>query len=334
MPCFSPIKGYFVPNVGFRENTYRCSDAKPGVIPCGKCDGCYMDRVGHWTTRLGGELQTSGGDGLFLTGTFADDALPADGGLCRSHPHDFMKSLRNRLSYDAKKSGVLAPVLRYMMVGEYGGLTLRPHYHWIIIGWWPSDAEPARRSQAGELLHVSETISKCWPHGEINFGRVSSQSIGYVARGHVGKINPKAEALGYCLPHPLTGEFHDVERPFSSVSNRPGIGSEHFEQFSDDYFPSDFLIREGHRVAVPRYYAEKLKRRFNGKGAFDGEAVQSKTVAELRAPVRVVDDFAPVREAREARALDPRQKANNTPERLAVRAECLRLRLDRLKRDL
>ena len=43
------------------------------------------------------------------------------------------------------------------------------------------------------------------------------------------------------------------------MSRRPGIGTEWFDKYQSDAFPSDFLISDGKKHPVPRFYNKKLK---------------------------------------------------------------------------
>jgi len=44
------------------------------------------------------------------------------------------------------------------------------------------------------------------------------------------------------------------------MSRRPGIGAEWYQQYSSDAFPSDFLIADGKKFSVPKYYLNKLEK--------------------------------------------------------------------------
>lgn len=88
------------------------------------------------------------------------------------------------------------------------------------------------------------------------------------------------------------------------MSRRPGIGSEWYDRYSCDAFPSDFLVVDGSKRPVPRYYTNKLEE----------EAKKA------------------IKDKRKARAEE--NSANSTPERLAVREEVLNLKVKRLEREM
>ena len=43
------------------------------------------------------------------------------------------------------------------------------------------------------------------------------------------------------------------------MSRKPGIGLSFYEKWKSDFFPSDFFVRKGRKVAVPKYYLTKLE---------------------------------------------------------------------------
>lgn len=88
------------------------------------------------------------------------------------------------------------------------------------------------------------------------------------------------------------------------MSRRPGIGSDWYDKYACDAFPSDFLVIEGGKRPVPRYYTNKLEE----------------------------EEKKAIKEKRKARA--EANSANSTPERLAVREEVLNLKIQRLQREM
>lgn len=56
-----------------------------------------------------------------------------------------------------------------------------------------------------------------------------------------------------------TGECISVNPEFAVMSLRPGLGTSWYERYKSDAFPSDFLIVEGKKHPVPRFYVNKLK---------------------------------------------------------------------------
>ena len=79
-----------------------------------------------------------------------------------------------------------------------------------------------------------------------------------------------------------------------------------FDKFKTDCVPSDFLIRDGKRIRVPRGYIEKLPEH-------EKAAIKSK---------------------RRQHAKTEQAKADNTERRLMTKHESAKLRAARLKREL
>ena len=55
------------------------------------------------------------------------------------------------------------------------------------------------------------------------------------------------------------GEIIEMQPEFSTMSRRPGIGLAYYERWKKDFFPSDFYIRKGSKIAVPKYYLDRLE---------------------------------------------------------------------------
>lgn len=120
----------------------------------------------------------------FITFTYADNnCLRTDRGylsLHKKHLQDFFKRLRiSQLRGGNTKS------LKYYTVGEYGGISFRPHYHAIIFN---VQLELILKPSEITLLKHTSYDGKTpfqiqdWPHGHITIGQVSGASIGYTLK--------------------------------------------------------------------------------------------------------------------------------------------------------
>lgn len=294
MPCFKPREAYPAapPAKGVVWSSSKSyAGAVPFSLPCGSCIGCRLDKSQDWATRIVHESQLHRCNS-FVTLTFAPEHLPEDGSVSTRDLQLFMKRLRKAVG-----------TVRFFACGEYGGQGDRPHYHLILFGYDPPDRKPWRRTPSGHLVYRSATLEKVWPFGHVEVGEVTVQSAAYVARYVTKKVTGDAARDHYTRLNPVTGELVQVRPEFICMSNRPGIGSQWFEQYSTDAFPSDFVVIEGKRRPVPRYYKKKLSER---------EALL--VTAKRKERARLHSD-------------------NNTPERLTVREEVTNLRAERLKRD-
>jgi hypothetical protein len=238
----------------------------------------------------------------FLTLTYSTDNLPPNGTLDKKHFVDFMKRLRERL----REAG--HGKLKYYMCGEYGDRRQRPHYHAILFGYMPPDRVATPNNEgAANPLYRSEFLDTVWGLGRVLVGEVTSASAAYVARYTMKKqYGLEAEA-----------EYTDTERipPYTAMSK--GIGAEYFAEFQSEMYNNDSVLREGDLQvnSIPRYY-DKLK---------------AKAETDPRLDKFNIPDLQSVKRKRteKARARNP---LDMTPERLAVREECVKLRVKRLRR--
>lgn len=124
-----------------------------------------------------GELR-SHEQSAFITLTYSDDNLWRPMGRASLHP----LHLRRFWSRFRKKH----PGIRYYACGEYGDQSERPHYHAIVFGWWPEDAQ-SFGSHGGNPAYLSQELSKLWLNqGTVLVEHVTLGSASYVA-GYVQK---------------------------------------------------------------------------------------------------------------------------------------------------
>lgn len=135
----------------------------------------------------------------FVTLTYNNENLPADGSLDKSHLQKFFKRLRKKTRF------------RYFACGEYGEVCRtcgkssplckcarfiksigRPHYHVCIFGYQFPDLElihhdPKRlydrfRKGHDHTLFTSGILSDTWGKGFVTVGDLTFESAAYVAR--------------------------------------------------------------------------------------------------------------------------------------------------------
>lgn len=139
-----------------------------------------------------------------------------------SHLTLFFKTLRNAGNKN----------LRYYAVGEYGGITFRPHYHIIMFN-----------------VEIQEVLN-AWPHGEVHFGTVSEASIGYTLK-YISKEKQ--------IPQ---HQNDDRVREYSRMSK--GIGANYLTDNMKQWHKNDldhrlFIpLEDGKKAPMPRYYKERI----------------------------------------------------------------------------
>jgi hypothetical protein len=233
----------------------------------------------------------------FVTLTYAPDQLPQDGSLDKSHFQKFMKRLRKR--FPDKK-------IRYFHCGEYGEQLQRPHYHAILFNVCFDDAVLYKINN-GQKLYTSPTLESIWGKGYAITGDVTFQSAAYVARYCLKKVNGEQGKYAYDRADEFGTYTHTVEPEYATMSRRPGIGKAWFEQFKDDVFPDDFVVLDGKKYKVPRYYDQLL-------GSEREEALEE------------------IKKQRVKKAKQHRD--NNAPERLLVREQVQLAKAKLLRRPI
>lgn len=142
-------------------------------------------------------------------------------------------------------------------------------------------------------MYRSAELEKLWTFGNAEIGTVTMQSAGYCARYALKKVNG-----GGAKAH-----YGDRAPEFCRMSLKPGIGAKYFERYGDEVFPDDFVVADGVKVPVPRYY-EKL---------YKGELEDVKSAREVYGAKFAKDNVA---------------------ERLSVREEVLNAKVKFLKRTI
>lgn len=236
MACFYPITGWRA--AARSENGKRpiVFDIKlaytdmPMKIPCGKCTGCYLARASSWAVRATHESGLHN-ENIFLTLTYDDDHLPDPPLVSKDAMQKFLKRLRKRVG-----------TVRYLLCGEYGSKTFRPHYHLLIFGYRPDDAVVFADRPTGRVF-TSATISKIWTQGLHEFGSVSPASAGYVARYTTKK----------------RFESHEEGSEFLLSSRQPPLGIPWLEKHYQEFYPSDSVVLGGKKYRPPIAYDRWLE---------------------------------------------------------------------------
>ena len=305
MPCYHPKEVWRHKQGGISFNKYNCvtgPETPATHIPCNQCIGCRLDRARAWSLRLSHEAKMHKYN-CFVTLTYDDENLPEAGNLVPEHVRLFMKTLRKK-----RKA-------RFYACGEYGEQTKRPHYHAILFGQdFTLGARRAGGSDESPLFH-SQELTDIWGRGFTTVGRVSPQSCAYVARYVVKKINGVLADQHYTVMH--NGKPF-IRRPeFSRMSRMPGIGESYFQQHGLEACQHDSVIVNGKPVPPPSYYHRLAARSVSLQHA----------IPDPRRSTRKLDDrtwsgetiVAEIKKRRVQKA--KLKKADNTPERLAVREE-------------
>jgi len=299
MPCFSPLTGYKSAQLtknGKRKLVFTggFSDL-PVTVACGQCIGCRLERSRQWATRCLHEAQLHA-TSSFVTLTYCDNSLPLGGTLIKKHFQDFMKRLR-------KKYGKV----RYFHCGEYGETSNRPHYHALLFGLDFPDKTFHTENGQGNTIYKSDTLNTLWGHGFCTIGDVNFETAAYTARYILKKVTGEAAQAHYSTVDPATGEIITRLPEYITMSLKPAIGQGWFDQFSSDVYPDDFVVVRGKTIRPPRFYDRKY-------------ALQNPAAAEKIKYRRIRNGAL--------------HKADNTPERLAVKRQVKLSQIKSLSRTL
>ena len=303
MPCYRPLTGYrskVVNESGKRGIVFNLREGFCDLVvqvPCGQCIGCRLERSRQWAIRCVHEASLYE-DNCFVTLTYSDEHLPADGSLDKSEFQRFMKRLRKRF-HDS--------IIRYYHCGEYGEQFGRPHYHVCLFNHDFPDKKLYKVLHGGNKLYTSEILAQLWPLGYSTIGEVTFESAAYVARYILKKITGKGASEHYEKVNPNTGEIFQVQPEYTTMSRRPGIGKPWLDKYLKDVFPSDFIVMRGKKMGVPKYYTSQYEI------ICPGEVKKIKTRRKLKAI---------------------RHSENNTRERLFVREFVQKRKLEKLPRTI
>lgn len=240
--------------LGHRTYDYMLTIKNPWIqVPCGQCLECRIQSARTWADRCVLEAKDSHYN-FFVTLTYDDDSYPVNGSLSKRDYQLFIKRLRKRFP-DIK--------IRYLLCGEYGDQTLRPHYHMILFNCPLDDLSTqfkvrengrlvTRSKPNNNNLFYSKLIHECWQYkGMISVGYFSYDTAAYISQYVTKKVNPKNKVMYEKLG--LVPEF-------LAMSN--GIAKKFAEDKDDLLYSLDkIVIAEGgsaHLSSVPRYFDKKF----------------------------------------------------------------------------
>lgn len=107
---------------------------------------------------------------------------------------------------------------------------------------------------------MSEYLRELWPFGRNGIGEVTPDSCMYVAGYVTEKLSPghddKSRGLYEAKYGRLDndGRFYLLQREFSNMSRRPGIGRPWFDKFGVETYRDDSVVVSGVAVRPPRYF--------------------------------------------------------------------------------
>lgn len=247
MPCDSPV---IIENV--KEFTKI-------PVPCGKCPPCRKRRVDSWVFRMMQEDRMAEAS-HFVTLTYSTMSVPlSENRYMTLHKPDFqnfMKRLRKQTGYKN---------IKYYAVGEYGEKNKRPHYHAIIFNCKTAVSYARAWSlKKNNFMDRFKPVNKNgrlydpFPYlnsddnvalGTVDVGQVSGDSIAYTVK-YMDKQRRRQKH-----------SREDFAKEFSLMSK--GLGECYLTDQMVKYHKAHpdqlyVLKRGGHKIAMPKYYREKI----------------------------------------------------------------------------
>lgn len=222
---------------------------RPVPVPCGSCPFCLKRKASHWALRLDNHIKDKGRV-FFVTLTYENPPISPNGFMTLDKRvfQLFMKRLRK---YEKKSR------LSYYAVGEYGGVTHRPHYHVILYGL--QDYIFIGVDNDGYDTFHSKSIESAW----CDFHGNNSVKFGFVQIRGV-KNN---EAIKYCTKYITKGrcipmfDKDDRLKEFALMSKKLGLN--YITEKTLRWHKSDLTrfyhtVEGGYKVSMPRYYRDKI----------------------------------------------------------------------------
>lgn len=298
MACYNPITAYktISGEIVFAQLQQHGEITAHLLLPCGQCTQCRMQRVADWAARITHEAQMHK-ENCFVTLTYGNGNLPTNASLEHRDVQLFFKRLR-------KKTGLK---IRYYACGEYGDETGRPHYHATLHGIDFTDREPVGKSESGEQMYNSALLTETWGMGNCTVQDLTPRTAAYCA-GYIMKKTLGEDAETAYNIKLENGIELQRKPPYSAMSK--GIGEEWLKKHGQtDAFAHDYIVIDGTKRTMPKYYTKKLKE-WNG--------------GDLPERIDII---------RQERAM-ALNRADSTPERLKVREEVHKAKIRNLKRSL
>lgn len=179
-------------------------------VPCRKCWQCKEDLIRDYTGRCLAEARDSDWV-MTMTLTYAPRDDGAEKLLDKSHFQKFMKLLRKH-----------GHNVRYLVVGEYGDLKGRAHFHCILFGVGKTllgydnidDWEQRDHTKLGLLPQKERCWIDAWPHGHVYVDHESNE-----------------KAFRYTLKY-LRKRYGEKRNYWFSLSKKPSLGAKFFKDLA------------------------------------------------------------------------------------------------------
>lgn len=232
---------------------YGESNSRHIEIACGQCIECRLSKARQWGQRADKEAATSDKPSWFITLTYEEKYLKwgtkkinkitgevtEESTINKRDIQLWMKKIRKKYGQGIK----------YMICGEYGPKTKRPHYHGIIIGLEIKDIKQKKYTKYLE----SKELEKTWGKGHITIAKYQFEVANYTA--------------GYILKKQTGQKKYDhKETEFLLTSRRPGLGKKWFDENYKKVYENDEVFIKTNKGVIktqPNGYYDKLLKKID-----------------------------------------------------------------------
>lgn len=229
--CLFPRPNPFVDSIAYKKGIT--------TFDCGGCPECLSVRSNRIALKCMAESQLHVSN-LMCTLTYDQFERDGAGRIIGEKPVDrtrhvcvrdvqlFLKRLRKWCDKRGLRN------IKYYVCSEYGKRTGRAHYHILLFGVSFSDMFFYKKSKRGNLIYMSETLTKLWRNGICT---IDSKNLnGSIAR--------------YCSKY--AAKDYGVNDTFSLMSHHLGM------QYFLSNFNGLYYIFDGVKYPVPRQVWEEV----------------------------------------------------------------------------
>lgn len=208
------------------------SDQKEVLVPCGRCPGCLKRRASAWSFRLMEECKISS-SANFITLTYDTKHIPISrNGFMDLRVRDLQLFFKRLRKAHSPELGIDGKSIKYYAVGEYGGRSMRPHYHVIMFN------------------SKLELIQSAWQLGHVHYGNVQGASVGYTL-----KYITKPSKVPLHKNDDRLREFSVMSKGLGKNYLTPAMVAWHKRDLDNRMYLN---LEDGKKCSMPRYYKEKL----------------------------------------------------------------------------
>lgn len=178
-------------------------------------------------------------DNAFVTLTYENDKVPRSqdgrGILVKKDVQDWMKRFRKEVERRLPGDGNYGRRIRYYLVGEYGDLSWRPHFHAILFNYPNCRFGQSRYGRVVKnCCMFCDIVRDTWGRGNILLAEcnpsTSSYTCGYVVKKMTALDDPRLKGL---------------PPEFARMSLRPGIGRDAMWEVASTVMEFNLVERQG-----------------------------------------------------------------------------------------